>query len=117
MRKQVIPDHIKNWVDGTIRHFNENVIGDPDAYYRACYRGHSLYLHRVVSGTTRRIARLTYGGSTDNWGFAIYKDAEGRYDADEWIFPGAGHLDGTIDGALKAGVEVHPWLVRQYYVD
>ena len=40
----------------------------------------------------------------DNWGFAIYKFSVDRYDPEEWFFPGANEVDGTITGAMKAGM-------------
>ena len=30
------------------------------------------------------------------------------YDAEEWFFPGEEHIDGTIEGAMKAGLEAYP---------
>lgn len=44
----------------------------------------------------------------DNWEFAIYKYSKDRYDPDEWMFPGSGHVDGTVEGAMKAGIEAYP---------
>lgn len=44
----------------------------------------------------------------DNWEFAIFKHSDERYDAEEWFFPGAGWMDGTIEGAMKAGLEAYP---------
>jgi hypothetical protein len=37
-----------------------------------------------------------------------YKYSDERYDEEEWFFPGAGHVDGTIEGAMKAGLEAYP---------
>ena len=31
-----------------------------------------------------------------------------RYDDDEWFFPGSEHVNGTIEGAMKAGLEAYP---------
>jgi hypothetical protein len=44
----------------------------------------------------------------DNWDFAIYRHSRNLYDSDEWMFPGAGHVNGTIEGAMKAGMEAYP---------
>jgi hypothetical protein len=44
----------------------------------------------------------------DTWEFAIYKYSDERYDPEEWMFPGAGYVDGTIKGAMKAGLEAYP---------
>jgi hypothetical protein len=44
----------------------------------------------------------------DNWGFAIFKYSKEHYDPDEWMFPGVGHVDGTIEGAMRAGLMAYP---------
>ncbi len=56
----------------------------------------------------QRSARLEYTGNTDHWGLAIFKYRDERYDAEEWFFPGAGYVDGTLEGAMKAGLEAYP---------
>ena len=43
-----------------------------------------------------------------DWEFAIFKYSDGNYDADEWMFPGSEHVDGTIEGAMRAGLEAYP---------
>jgi hypothetical protein len=65
-------------------------------------------LDRLDHGRQHPIARLTYTGSTDEWEFAIYKYSDERYDAEEWLFPGAGNIDGTLEGAMRAGLEAYP---------
>ena len=42
------------------------------------------------------------------WTFAIFKYSSDRYDPEEWLFPGYGHLDGTVEGAMRAGLEAYP---------
>jgi hypothetical protein len=44
----------------------------------------------------------------DNWEFAIFKYSDERYDSEEGFFPGAGLVDGTIEGAMKAGLQAYP---------
>jgi hypothetical protein len=44
----------------------------------------------------------------NDWGFAIFKWSSERYDPDEWMFPGSELLDGTIEGAMKAGLQAYP---------
>jgi hypothetical protein len=53
------------------------------------------------------ICRLTYTGKLDDWGFAIFKWSNERYDPDEWFFPGAEELDGTIEGAMRSGLKAY----------
>jgi hypothetical protein len=88
--------------------FNTEFMRDRDCYYLTRYRGHYLYLNRNTFGRTEPICRLRYTGAMDNWVFAIYKYSSERYDADDWLFPGSGFLDGTIVGAMKAGLEAYP---------
>jgi hypothetical protein len=52
--------------------------------------------------------RLTYTGNINDWVFAIFKWSTETYDPHEWMFPGSGFLDGTIEGAMKAGLEAYP---------
>lgn len=108
MSRQAIPQHVKEWADTAIQQFNSTVIRDPTYFYVARYRGPYLYLDRLDYGQPSHVARLTYTGSTDDWGFAIYKYSDEKYDAEEWLFPGSGHLDGTIEGAMRAGLEAYP---------
>jgi hypothetical protein len=43
-----------------------------------------------------------------HWEFAIYKYSDERYDPEEWMFPGAEEVDGTIEGAMRAGLKAYP---------
>jgi hypothetical protein len=44
-----------------------------------------------------------------HWDFAIYKFSDGRrYDPDERFFLGAEEVDGTIKGAMRAGLKAYP---------
>jgi hypothetical protein len=108
MPSKKIPDHVKQWADEAIQRFNDTLIANPDISYVARYRGGYLYLDRLEYGQQSSIARLTYTGSTDNWEFAIYKYSDEKYDPAEWLFPGSGYLDGTIEGAMRAGLEAYP---------
>jgi len=55
-----------------------------------------------------KLGRLKYNGSMDNWSFAVFRYSRENYDPDEFLFPGAEELDGTIQGALKAGLKLYP---------
>lgn len=106
--KQVIPDEVKIQVDEIVRDFNQKVLKDPNYYYVARYQGSYLYLGRYDYGRVGPICRLKYTGKMDGWEFAIYKYSDERYDPDEWFFPGSGDVDGTIEGAMKAGLQAYP---------
>ncbi len=81
----------------------------PIGYYFARFRGRFLYLDRMDhSGKPSQICRLGWTGDMENWDFAIYRHSRNFYDPEEWFFPGAGHVDGTIEGAMRAGIEAYP---------
>ena len=75
--------------------------------YSARFKGGYLYLDRFDGVYTSPICRLAWNGKMDNWGFAIYKFSVGRYDPEEWFFPGANEVDGTITGAMKVGMKAY----------
>jgi hypothetical protein len=108
MSKKSIPEEIRNQADEIVEVFNRRVINNPNVYYVTRYRGRFLYLERYNYGSSGPICRLEYTGSIDNWDFAIFKYSDERYDPEEWMFPGAGHVNGTIEGAMKAGLEAYP---------
>ncbi|MCY7326973.1 MAG: hypothetical protein LH618_00325 [Saprospiraceae bacterium] len=55
-----------------------------------------------------RIGRLEWTGDMSHWNFAVYKYSREEYDPEEWMFPGSEILDGSIEGALKAGKTIYP---------
>jgi hypothetical protein len=55
-----------------------------------------------------QIGRLEWTGDINKWSFAVYKYSRDGYDPNEWMFPGAEKLDGTIVGAMNAGLEIYP---------
>jgi hypothetical protein len=103
-----IPDAVKTQVAERISAFNHAVLQDPHVYYQPRYQSAFLYLDRWDYGRVGRICRLKYTGSLDGWEFAIYRYSDGRYDPDEWLFPGAEELDGTLEGAMRAGMAAYP---------
>ncbi len=42
------------------------------------------------------------------WEFSIFKWSSEQYDPDEWMFPGSEEIDGTVEGAMKAGLAAYP---------
>jgi len=50
---------------------------------------------------------LNINGEIDNWSFTVFKYSRETYDANEFFFPGSMELDGTIEGALRAGMELY----------
>jgi hypothetical protein len=108
MSEKRIPDETKARVDGIVARFNQTELRNPNVFFFTRYRGKYLYLDRDDYGHVGPRCRLTYTGDMEHWEFAIFKYSDERYDPDEWMFPGAGHIDGTVEGALKACVEAYP---------
>lgn len=79
-----------------------------DLFYFADFKGKFLYLKRKEFGEISSVARMTYTGDMKNWDFAIFKWSLEKYDSEEWLFPGVEYVDGTIEGAMKAGLEAYP---------
>ncbi len=108
MPSKSIPKEIKQQVDDIVKRFNESKIQDPRCFYIPRYRGKFLSLDREDYGRISHVCRLEYTGDMHEWNFAIYKYSDGGYDPDEWMFPGDQHVDGTVEGAMKAGLEAYP---------
>jgi hypothetical protein len=62
-------------------------------------------LHSPLS---RGNSSLQYTGALERWDFAIYKYSDERSDPHEWFFPGSELVDGTIEGAMRAGLAAYP---------
>ncbi|MBN2388213.1 MAG: hypothetical protein JXB85_14445 [Anaerolineales bacterium] len=110
MPKTTIPSEIQTQVETIVSEFNRTHFSKPERGYQARSRGRFLYLDRCDLGEPFQVCRLAYQGKGDNWEFAIYRHSKERYDPDEWFFPGARFVDGTLQGAMKAGLEAYPVL-------
>ena len=108
MSKKQIPEQVKTEVKELVARLNKRILKDPNCYYVPRYRGQYLYLDRADYGRVGPICRLTYTGEISKWEFAIYKYSKNSYNPDEWFFPGSEHVNGTIEGAMKAGLEAYP---------
>jgi len=124
-----IPQNIKEEVQGIVAAYNKK----HGEQYQVRFRGQFCYLSRVddqsaeaaafafvakamglgiaaKSNTAQvtEIGRLKWCEDMKSWDFAVYKYSREGYDPDELWFPGAELLDGTIEGALKAGKKIYP---------
>ncbi len=75
--------------------------------YSARFKRKYLYLDRNDHIKPSPICRLAWNGKMDNWGFTIYKYSGNQYSSEEWFFPGADEIDGTVTGAMKAGMKAY----------
>jgi hypothetical protein len=106
--KKAISDEVRASVEARVAQFNQAEVEDPHQYFSVRFRGKYAYLDRDEYGHLGPRARLTYTGDLEHWDFAIYKYSDNGYDPDEWFFPGAQHVDGTIEGALRAAMLAYP---------
>jgi hypothetical protein len=119
-RHPAIPLEIQTEVQKIVEDFNHKkfmevspilrkLIGGPTNYgYAARFKGKFLHLDRIERGKPSPICRLTWTGTIDKWEFAIYKYSDNCYDPEEWFFTGAEKVDGTITGAMEAGMAAYP---------
>ena len=107
--RKTIPDDIRKQADEIVRKFNTTVIKDADCYYVTRCKGSYLYLDRIEYGRVGPICRLKYAGDMTKWEFAIFKYSDEVYDPEELFFPGSQYVDGTIEGAMRAGREAYPF--------
>jgi len=108
MKTKGIPEEIKEKIRIIVAEFNKKTFKKKDCFYEARFKGKQLYLDRSDYGRKGPICRLTYNGNMDDWDFAIFKWSKEIYDPHEWFFPGSEIVDGTIEGAMKAGLKAYP---------
>jgi hypothetical protein len=109
MAKAIISKEIQQQVSDLIDAFNKKTFkGSDDIMYMSKFKGNFLYLDRKEFDRISPVARLKYAGDIKKWEFAIFKWSSETYDPNEWFFPGAKHVDGTIEGAMKAGLAAYP---------
>jgi hypothetical protein len=103
-----IPEDVKRKVEAIVERFNRENSRRDDCYYQARFGSKHCYLDRSDYGRLGPICRLTYTGKMDDWKFAIFKWSSETYDPNEWMFPGSELVDGTLEGAMRAGLEAYP---------
>lgn len=110
MAQKTITEEVKQEVYKIIKEFNNENFDDyvEDLFYFAEFKGKYLFLKRRDFGMTSPIAKMKYTGNMKKWEFAIFKWSREDYDPDEWFFPGVQHVDGTLEGAMKAGMLAYP---------
>jgi len=107
MKATAIPDEVKEEALLTIDRFNRKRLAGTGYSFVARFQGKHLYLDRDEFGQAVPICRLQYRGAGKPWGFAIYKYSSERYDPGETWFPGFELVDGTVEGAMKAGMRAY----------
>ena len=103
-----VPNEVKQKVQAIVEQFNQGYLRSEDCFYIPRFRGKYLYLDRFDFGHSGPICRLTYTGDFEGWEFAIFKWSTETYDPGEFFFPGSDEINGTLEGAMKAGLEAYP---------
>jgi len=108
MGKKLIPDEIRTKVSVIVDNFNQKELKGTDVRYIARFQGRFLYLDRIAYSKKEPVSRMEYFKEIDKWEFAIFKWSTEIYDPDECMFSGSEFVDGTIEGAMKAGMRAYP---------
>jgi hypothetical protein len=103
-----ITKEVRKRVNEIIDRFNDEHAQKEDYFYNPRFSSRYLYLDRSDYGQLGPICRLTYTGEFDDWEFAVFRWSSETYDPDAWMFPGSEEVDGTIEGAMKAGLKAYP---------
>ncbi len=107
MKATAIPHEVKEETLRAIDRFNEKKLAGTGYSFVARFQKKYLYLDRNEFGQVLPICRLQYRGAGKPWDFAIYKYSSERYDPEETWFPGFELFDGTVEGAMKAGMRAY----------
>ena len=104
----MLPENVRAFVETEVARFNRTYMEKFGKRYVTRYRGNYVYFDlQEAEADPSPICRLKYTGDLEDWEFAVFSWSDERYDPEEWMFPGSDLLDGTIDGALKAGYEAY----------
>lgn len=103
-----IPAEVQQQAEEIITNFNREELDSGEVQYLVRFKGQYLFLDRKDYGQVGPICRLKFTGDFNNWTFAIFKFSSDTYDSTEWMFPGDEYVDGTIEGAMRAGLEAYP---------
>ena len=103
-----IPSQVQQEVLNLVDEFNKK----QDTEFQITFRGMFAYLSKEGQNLfgdiiQTKLGRLKYAGSMSEWTFAVFKYSRETYDENEFLFPGSANLDGTIEGALKTGLELY----------
>lgn len=107
MKKNLIPDSVREEALRWIDQFNRTTLAGTGYAFVGRFQGAFLYLDRNEHGQVLPICRLRYRSASKCWDFAIYKYSSEQYDAYETWFPGFELVDGTVEGAMKAGMRAY----------
>lgn len=104
-----VPIEIQSAIGARVQAFNRKYLAKSESKYLVQIRGKFIYLmYHNVDGSFDNVCRLIYSGDVEDMDFAIFKYSSEKYDPDEFSFSGRNHVNGTIEGAMKAGLKAYP---------
>jgi hypothetical protein len=104
-----VPEDVKEAVLQRVQAFNKVHKTDFQVVFKKQY----CFLSKVFPSfwskpVETKLGRLEWTGDIEKWKFAVFRYGRSFYDPDEFMFDGAQKLDGTIEGAMRAGIELYP---------
>lgn len=105
-KKSIVSSDVQQEIIKQVDIFNKKYM-NADCVYTFNIKGKFIYLMYSQDNSVENVCRLTYGGDVNNMDFAIYKYSTEKYDPSEF-FPGIEYVDGTVTGAMKAGLKAYP---------
>ncbi len=109
MAGKSLPPDVKQDVEKLVNQFNKDELAQWGRAYSVRFHGRHVYLDRDDGGGRSPICRLEYKGKMTNWEFAIYKYSSDLYDPEKCWFPGFELVDGTVQGAMRAGMKAYDY--------
>ena len=109
-RKQEIksvPLFLKLAIEGEVSAFNIQLLMHKEVCFYTRFRGRYLYLFFETPKGFEPFCRLGFTGDPNGWKFAVFQSRSKRYEPPSPDFPGAQLFDGTVEGALRAGVAAY----------
>jgi len=103
-----IPMVIQEEIKERVKVFNEKKLLKSACKYYPDIKGKFIHLMSISpDGSLEKICRLTYNGDLEKMAFAIFKYSTEQYSPSEFCFPGSECVDGTLEGAMKAGIKAY----------
>jgi len=103
-KRKSIPHRLQIEIDRIRTAFNLRVLREEELRYVAQFRSGYLYLLYDTPDGVEPFCRLEFTGDMNRWDFSVYRSTSKRFHPPAQSFAGNAFLDGTVEGALKAGV-------------
>ena len=102
-----ITTEVQGKINEIIENFNTKEFKQGKLKYFAEFKDNYIYLNVKEPNHISPVSRLEFEGDLKGMNFAIFKWSTESYDQDETFFPGVEELDGTLEGAMKAGIKAY----------